>query len=47
MAWPYAADAGGADYEPALPEFVGNADLAECRLLKEFGQRRVSAARDL
>jgi hypothetical protein len=30
---PYAAHAGGGDYEPALPQLVGNADLAEGRLL--------------
>src|SRR5262249_31513015 len=33
VAWPHPAHAGGGDREPALPELVGNADLAESRLL--------------
>ena len=37
VAQPHAAHAGGRDREPALPQFVGDADLAEGRLLN--GQR--------
>jgi hypothetical protein len=33
MALPHATHAGGRDREPALPQLVGDADLAESRLL--------------
>src|SRR4029077_20248203 len=37
MTLPYATHAGGRDREPALAQFVGDADLAESRLLDGNG----------
>jgi hypothetical protein len=40
VAQPHATHAGGRDHKPTLPQFVGDAELSECRLLDQAAKYR-------